>query len=343
MLYAGFQCREGALLLGQLKLSSFTTVVSNTPALGCLGAVCRLSSVSLVHIGCAGCSLCVHWVCPLRDRSKPQVASHLQPQGSIMCMNVGMVCVEQLTVQQSWLMRTTSEAKDSVQELAQLSPGKAVPSEQCVLLDDRRWNASCASLNNCFSPTLFFFSTFLPHLMLCSEVVGEAGHVYWCGLSKFLAGQDFLHWSLYHGQVSPVLCFHFLHLSWESLFYTVRKCGHFELVIRAKPGILGCSDRAGEGHLAFTSADPKGQCLHLCTGFRRSCCPHGAQGMQQFHGQEGTQNSICLGGREESGSHLWMQCGAVASSVSYTLWLDRSLISFNPQLWQWDCIKRELR
>lgn len=183
MLYAGFQCWEGTFLLEQLKLSCFTAVVSNTPGLGCLGAICRLSSVSLVHIGCAECSLCLHWVCRLRDRSKPQATSHLQPQGSIMCMNVGMVCVEELTVQLSWLMRATSETKDSVQELAQLSPGKAVPSEQCVLLDDHRWNASCASLNNCFS--LFFFSTFLPHLMLCSEVVGEAGHVYWCGLSKF--------------------------------------------------------------------------------------------------------------------------------------------------------------
>lgn len=48
-----------------------------------------------------------------------------------------MVYVEELTVQLFRLMRATSEIKGRVQELAQLSPGKSVPSEQRVLLDDR--------------------------------------------------------------------------------------------------------------------------------------------------------------------------------------------------------------
>lgn len=107
-----FNAERGHSFWEQLKISFFKTVASSSPTLECLGAVCRLSSVFLAHTGCAGCSHCLHWMCPLKDSNKSQAAPHLQPQGSIMCMD--MVYVEELTVQLSWLMRATLEIKGSV-------------------------------------------------------------------------------------------------------------------------------------------------------------------------------------------------------------------------------------
>lgn len=67
------------------------------PTLDVLGALCA----------CTG-------LCPLRDSNKSQAATLLQLQGSIMCMDVGMVYGEELTVQLSWLMGATLEIKGSV-------------------------------------------------------------------------------------------------------------------------------------------------------------------------------------------------------------------------------------
>lgn len=53
-----FCAERGLSFWKQLKIPSSTTDVSSSPALGRLGAVLELGSVSLACISCAGCSLC---------------------------------------------------------------------------------------------------------------------------------------------------------------------------------------------------------------------------------------------------------------------------------------------
>lgn len=172
--------------------------------------------------------------------------------------------------------------------------------------------------------------------MLCSEVVEEARCVYWCVLAMFLAGQGFLDWRLHRVQVSPVLCFHFLHSSWEAFFTLWENglCGHLEQVVRAKPGILGHSDRPDAGWWgAFGVLSPQTQRDRASTfaqglGGALGAASMGLRECSNFTGKKSHKTAFVWVAERNQVLHLWMQCGA-ASSLSYTLWLDRSQNSFN--------------
>lgn len=174
---------------------------------------------------------------------------------------------------------------------------------------------------------LFSFSTFLPHLMLYSEVVGEARRVYWCVLSLFLASQGFLDWRLHRVQsylfcVSTFCIYHgkyFLHCEKVAGVVTLNK-------------LLGLSQefwatvtelvQAGKGHCGVIPPQTQrdgastfaqglgGELAAASMGLRECSC---------FMGRKRHKTAFVLVAERNQVLHLWMQCGVVASSVSYTL------------------------
>lgn len=80
--------RWGLSFWKQFKILSSTTEWSS---LGVTEVICGLGSVSLACIGCTTCSLCLHQ--PLRV-SRKYAATHLQLQGSIIQMYLGMFFME---------------------------------------------------------------------------------------------------------------------------------------------------------------------------------------------------------------------------------------------------------
>lgn len=98
----------------QFKIPSSTTEVLSGPALGQLGAVGGLGSAFFAYIRCAECSLCPHQPLPLSETVGNHTTTCLQLQVSIVCVYLGMVRVENLTVQLSWLERAALGMKSSV-------------------------------------------------------------------------------------------------------------------------------------------------------------------------------------------------------------------------------------
>lgn len=219
-----------------------------------------------------------------------------------------------------------------------MSPGKAAPCEQHMLLEDPRQNASCVSQNTVSSP-FFLFSTFFPHLTLCSGGSrGSKACVLLCILhAPGKPGLSGLEVASHSVQVSSLLCFwpcNFLHISWEVFLH----CEKVACVVALDKLLLGASQEtwatvtepvhAGEGHFGFVLLQTQrddASTFAWGLGGRLAAASVWLREHGYFLGKKRREMAFVLVAERNQVLHLQMQCGVVASSVSYTFWLHRSL------------------